>query len=63
MKNEFLGKWRLIEMEQWDQDFDEDVSYTRTGNAGFFQGFSHYADPGNDRRPQAVARCKHPDAT
>jgi len=39
-KNKFIGKWRISEMEQWDQDFvDAEVpgyiSFTRNGMGEF----------------------------
>lgn len=35
--NEFLGKWKIIEMEQWDQDY---VDLEEPGFIRFDKGYS-----------------------
>ena len=45
-KNKFIGKWRISEMEQWDQDFvDAEVpgyiSFTKNGMGEFQFGYVH----------------------
>lgn len=32
MKNEYFGKWRILEMEQWDKDF---IDLTEEGHITF----------------------------
>jgi len=46
-KNKFFGKWRICEMEQWDQDFiDAEVpgyiSFSKDG-MGLFQPWDFYS--------------------
>ncbi|MCP4347390.1 MAG: hypothetical protein GY795_17940 [Desulfobacterales bacterium] len=45
-KNKFIGKWRISEMEQWDQDFiDAEVpgyiSFSKDGTGEFHFGYVH----------------------
>ena len=35
MKEDFIGKWKIVEMEQWDQDF---VDMDSPGHVTFKQG-------------------------
>ena len=45
-KKDFIGLWRIVEMEVWDQDFiDEEVpgfiSFTKDGMGEFHFGYVH----------------------
>jgi len=43
MKTSFVGRWRIVEMEQWDQDYVDieetgEVSFEKRGTGGFHFG-------------------------